>query len=216
MAYHILTIICLVLAALSVLFALKTLFHRHWILGWLRGTFGILLIVLAISSAIVALDISSYSQLEREQPIASLSFEKLSQQKYKAILVEPNGKESQYTIYGDLWQIDARIIKWSKPIAGMGVKPGYRLGRLTGRYYSLEQERNGERAVYELHSKDYGIDVWSWLKQNPLVPWIDTLYGNATFLPMSDGALFSINLSGTGLLARPLNEAAEKSVSQWQ
>lgn len=216
MAYHILTIICLVFAALSVLFALKTLFHRHWIVGWLRGTTGMLLIMLAIGSAVVALDISSYSQLEREQPIASLSFRKISQQKYLATIVEPNGKEREYTIYGDLWQIDARIIKWSKSIAGMGIKPGYRLGRLSGRYYSLEQERNGERAVYELHSKDFGIDVWGWLKQNPIVPWVDTLYGNATFLPMADGALFSINLSGTGLLARPLNEAAEKSVSQWQ
>ena len=40
------------------------------------------------------------------------------------------------------------------------------------------------------------------------VPWLDALYGSATFLPMADGALYEIKVSQSGLVARPLNQAA--------
>ena len=216
MAYHILTISFLIIAALLILFALRTLFHRNWLFGWIRGTAGIVLLCLAASAAIVALDLSSYRQLDKEQPIASLSFYEDGTQHYRVTVVEPNGREQEFALSGDLWQIDARIIKWSKPLASLGIKPGYRLWRLSGRYYSLEQERSADRTVYDLNNKEYGIDLWQWLRNNPRVPWVDTVYGNAAFLPMTDGALFTVNMTANGLIARPLNEPAEKSVSQWQ
>lgn len=216
MAYQILTIICLIVAALSVLFALKTLFNRSWFLGWLRGSSGFLLLFLAATAAIVALDLSTYRQLVKEQPIASLSFQKKAPQEFIVTLVEPSGKEREYTVAGDLWQLDARVIKWSKPLAGVGLSPGYRLGRLSGRFYSLEQERGEERTIYELHEKDYGVDIWTWFNKNPQFAWVDAVFGSATFLPMSDGALFTVNMSGTGLIARPLNDAAQNAVLEWQ
>ncbi len=177
---------------------------------------GIFVLLLSCAVALVSLDVASYHQLTKEEAVASISFAKNAEQQFRATVVGTNGTERQYELSGDLWQIDAQIIKWKKPLMGLGIKPGYRLGRITGRYYSLEQERSAERTVYELDKTTFGIDIWHWLRDNAAFPLVDALYGNASFLPMSDGALYTINLTGTGLIARPLNEPAEKAVSNWQ
>jgi hypothetical protein len=41
------------------------------------------------------------------------------------------------------------------------------------------------------------------------------MYGSATYLPMSDGALYEIKVSQSGLVARPMNQAAREAVSGW-
>jgi hypothetical protein len=48
------------------------------------------------------------------------------------------------------------------------------------------------------------------------VPWVDALYGSATYMPMVDGASYTVSFSLTGLLARPSNDIARKAVSQWR
>ncbi|MDT4868742.1 hypothetical protein D3C76_1441580 [compost metagenome] len=37
-----------------------------------------------------------------------------------------------------------------------------------------------------------------------------------TYLPMADGAVFSVGLSPTGLLAEPLNQAAKEALTDWR
>jgi hypothetical protein len=44
---------------------------------------------------------------------------------------------------------------------------------------------------------------------------VDAVYGSATFLPMADKAAYAISASQTGLIARPLNEAARNAISGW-
>lgn len=195
----------------------KSLFSRGWFLGWLKGTFGICLIAVAATAGLMGWDAYSYNELLDETSVATVSFEKLGEQHYQAILVNAAGNEKRYELRGDQWQLDARIFKWGPSLAKAGLKPGYRLDRLSGRYYSLEKERHAERTVYDLNPSKTGIDLWSWWKAiDSRAPWLDALYGSATFVPMADGALYEINLSHTGLLSRPLNERAQEAVKRWR
>jgi hypothetical protein len=131
--------------------------------------------------------------------------------------VDSEGRESLYELAGDQWQLDARLIKWPNALATLGVKPGFRLDRISGRYYSLEHERNAERTVYALNESQMGVDVWAFFHGSENVPpVIDAVYGSATFVPMADDALYEILLSHTGLLARPLNQPAQAAVTDWQ
>jgi hypothetical protein len=41
------------------------------------------------------------------------------------------------------------------------------------------------------------------------------LYGSATYLPMADGADYEVTVSQSGLVARPLNDAARLAVGAW-
>src|SRR5690625_5714508 len=68
-----------------------------------------------------------------------------------------DGTEQEFDLRGDQWQLDARIIKWQGFVAAMGVKPGYRLDRISGRYYTLEDERSArsEEHTSELQSRGH-------------------------------------------------------------
>lgn len=203
---------CLLVAYMAVRLLLKD----SWILGWLRGMFGLALLALAVLFGFVALDVFSYQQIQKEEVIATLSFEKLAEQKYRVVLADTKGNEKTYDILGDQWQLDARIIKWKGALANLGIKPGYRLDRIAGRYYSLEMEREAERTVYAFNESRFGVDVWAWLRTaKETLPIVDAVYGSATYLPMADGALYEVNLSGTGLVTRPLNDTAQKAVGDW-
>jgi hypothetical protein len=58
--------------------------------------------------------------------------------------------------------------------------------------------------------------LWSVVhRHHTWLPWFDALYGSATYLPMADGALYDIRVSPTGLVARPLNQAARDAVGTW-
>jgi hypothetical protein len=69
--------------------------------------------------------------------------------------------------------------------------------------------------VFELHAPGR-IDLWELIRRNhSWIPWMDALYGSAAVLPMADGALYEIKVSQSGLVARPLNQAAREAVGSW-
>ncbi len=210
--------------ALSALFgglflylSFRILRQLGWFMAWLRGSAGILFFVLALFIFLVGFDLSSYQELLEEKPIASLNFEQIGDQKYRIDISYYVDREAEsFDIFGDQWQVDARIIRWNGMLGALGVKPGFRLDRISGRYYSLEDEREKERSVYSLLKRKSFFDVWQALQdQGNFVPWIDASYGSAAFLPMADRATYQLSLSHNGLTAKPVNEIAKSAVAKW-
>jgi hypothetical protein len=216
MGYLLLAVIFVVIAAFLAVWAAKLLFKHNWFFGWLRGMAGIALILGVVVLAFMALDIYSYRQLQSEQNIATISFRSLGPQQYSAVFADASGKQQVFELYGDQWQLDSRIIKWDGLLSRMGMKTGYRLDRISGRYLLLDDERTKERRVYTISQSTAGVDVWNWLKDFEIDSVVDARYGNSTFLPMVDGGQYQISVSTTGLLARPLNEPARIAVNQWR
>ncbi|PCJ17771.1 MAG: hypothetical protein COB04_08330 [Gammaproteobacteria bacterium] len=204
-------------ALVSLLLAVFILWRPYWVIAWLKGSAGLGFIGLAIFLALLAANFHSYQGLLTEEPVATLSFSKQAPQRYLATLVDANGSESEFSLDGDLWQIDAKIIKWKGYLAALGMTPGYKLDRIQGRYLSIEQERRRSRTVYGLSSPGMGFDLWDAARTNAFwLPWVDASYGSATFVPMADGAIYAVNLTATGFIARPLNPSAEKAITTWE
>ncbi|PCI51957.1 MAG: cation/multidrug efflux pump [Moraxellaceae bacterium] len=207
----------ILIAIASLLFAVFILWRPHWILAWLKGSAGLGLIALAVFLVFLAANFNGYKGLSEEEPVATLSFSQESSQRYLATLVDASGVESEFSLDGDLWQIDAKIIKWKGYLLAMGLAPGYKLDRIQGRYLSIEQERRKSRTVYGLSSPGIGFDLWDAARKNAFwLPGVDASYGSATFVPMADGAIYAVNLSSTGFIARPLNPTAEKAIATWK
>ena len=174
-------------------------------------------LVLAIFFGLTGLNVFGYQQILVEESVATLSFEKVDEQTYDVVLAQNNGEEKRYSVSGDLWQVDVRLIKWKGFLASLGFTPGYQLDRLQGRYLTLEQERSAKRTVYSLSEPDIGFDLWSAIKLSATwLPVVDATYGNATFVPMADGAIFAVTMSNSGLVARPLNDRADLALKEWQ
>jgi hypothetical protein len=66
-------------------------------------------------------------------------------------------------------------------------------------------------------AQDPGLDLWSLLrKHHRYVPLADALYGSAVYVPMAEGAEYSVTVSTSGLVVRPGNDAARKAVGGWK
>ncbi len=218
MQYQWITAPFAIISIIALLIALFMLFRKDWIVGWFKGTFGIIMLFIAVAMGLTALNVNGYRPVDKEVSVATISFDKLDNQLYKAnVVIAASGSEMPFEINGDLWQVDARVIKWKGLLATLGGKPGYKLDRIQGRYYTLEDERTKERSVYALSNPDVGFDLWSVIdKLSNHIGWFDAEYGSATFLPMADGALFTITLTTNGLIARPENDRAIIAIREWE
>lgn len=216
MVYHSIGVLFAIIGGLVLLLVLKAMLRKGWLLGWIKGTVNFVILGVALALGLIAWDVFSYQQLSKESSVATISFEQLGDQHYQAVLALADGEERRFDLKGDQWQLDARIFKWSPTLARLGMQPGYRLDRLSGRYYSLDKERHAERTVYDLNPSAYSVDVWQWFNSlDNRITWLDALYGSATFVPMTGGALYEIKLSQSGLLSRPLNEPAKQALTRW-
>ncbi|MGL6160229.1 cation/multidrug efflux pump [Microbulbifer sp.] len=215
--YIAITFLFALLALLLVFWGGKILVGGNWLLGFIRGSIGILLLGGALLIVLVAADIYSYRNLAKEHNVGTVSFEKLGDQHFRAKFADQDGMAQHFELRGDQWQLDARMLKWKGPLARWGIQPAYRLDRLSGRYLTLRDERDKERSVYQLRESDYGVDIWRTLRDvDNQLPFVDAVYGSATFLPMGDGAVYEVRISHTGLLARPLNQQATSALDEWQ
>ncbi len=215
--YLLLPILVIFIAFVLAYFAYRLLFTSRWFLGWLKGMLGLSLLCVVIICAFVAKDIASYKHLVDEEIVATIHFEQIEKQHFIATFTTHSDVDRQYELYGDQWRLDSRVIKWANSMARLGVPTGYRLDRLSGRYLSLDDERTKERSLYPLNSSPAGVDTWLWLNNvDNLITFVDARYGSGIFLPMSDKAAYSITLSNTGLLARPINQAAKEAMTLWQ
>ncbi|MCV6613333.1 MAG: cation/multidrug efflux pump [Cellvibrionaceae bacterium] len=215
MVYLGLTIVIGLIALALVYAALRMVLRRGWLLGFIRGCAGILVLTGALVVSLMAYDIYSYREIHKPQSIGVVSLRQLGNQRYIVMLLDENGRERQFELYGDQWQLDARIVRWPD-LGWLHIKPGYRLDRISGRYYSLADERSRPSSVHPLN-ESLGIDMWQLLQDySRQMSLLQTTYGSATFMPMVDNGLYEVSLSGTGLLAKPINDKAKAAVERWQ
>jgi hypothetical protein len=213
-----LTALIVVFALAGILFllaAVRRLRRRRILGGVLNGSAAVVLILLSVCAALIAGNLRTYLRLSFEQPAGELQLMRTGAREFNAVLTYPSGERANFALRGDEWQVDARVLKWHAFANMVGFDTAYRLERISGRYGRIEDERSQARTVYSLNPAQR-IDPWDLVhRYHSWIPWIDALYGSATFLPMADGALYEIKVSQSGLVARPLNQAARDAVGSW-
>ena len=205
-----------VVALLVLLFATRILTAQHWIMGWLRGMFALSLLAVSLVGGLLAYDISTYQQIPSNQPLFTLSAQADGPQRYRINIAE-GGHERSYVLDGELWQLDARQLKWKGLAHLIGLEPGYRLETLEGRFFAMEQQDLAQFTQVALAKSLYGIDFWQGLRhfRKDLFV-VDAKALRVNYLPLADGAVYSVSLVATGLLATPLNNAAQQAMNNWQ
>jgi hypothetical protein len=215
MQYLGLAVVVALLALGTALIAVRMLAAGHWLLGWLRGTFGMLVLALGGLIGVIAWDITTYQPLAQGTPLASLSFRADGQQRYQVKVAQ--GREIRFvTLEGDLWQLDLRALRWKGLATLIGLEPGYRLEKLSGRYLAVEQQGQARHPYEALGHSWGGIDFWAWLQRCQCAPlMLETQPRRVSYLPIADGAEYTVEMAPTGLLAKPMNAAAEQAMKDW-
>ena len=171
----------------------------------------------ALGTAAVLLFVSylGYQRLTAEQLVGVIEFSRSANEEYTARLMVDGQLDRLFTLRGDEWQLDARVLTWKPPATILGLEPVYQLERISGRYTSVDRERSEPRSVHAL-AEERKLDLWNLARSFPkFTPGMDAYYGTATYLPMADGARFRVTISRDALIARPINDFAREAVGEW-
>lgn len=205
-----------ILALVVLFFAARILLGQDWLMGWLRGMAGLGLLCIAVLGGLVAYDISTYQAIPSDKPLLTLSATQEAPQRYRITVLE-GSQERSFVLDGDLWQLDARQLKWKGLAHLIGLENGYRLETLNGRFFAIEQQELAQFTEVELTKSLYGIDFWQALRRYKKDLFIvDANALRVNYLPIANGAVYSISLAPTGLLATPVNSAAQQALQDWQ
>lgn len=211
MAFGTVPILLLVLAALLVFAGAYLMFARDWFIQFLRGFAAFGLMGVALLIVLAGINVASYAQLDQGGELANVSFTRVSDQLYEAELVNVlTGQQSKFSIEGDLWQLESRQMR----IVGSSV-PFYMPERISGRFFSIEQQRLSSFNSFDIADKSMGLNLWGIFAGKD----IGLISGNiqkSRFVPMADGAMYSVRVGDNGLEARPVNEMATAAVNEWQ
>lgn len=199
-----------------VVLALSKLRRGHLITSGGNGLIGLTLLIIGGTLTALGLNLHTYQSLTGERDVAELSFQQLAPQYFRLSLKYPDSDRVQvYTLQGDEWQLDARILKWRGLASLVGLSTQYRIERLSGRYHDIAQEQSQPRSVHALVS-DAGLDVWAFARRHKRwLPWVDAVYGSAAYLPMANDARYKVRVTQSGLVARPMNTAGIKALENW-
>jgi hypothetical protein len=210
-------LIIAIFGLLLLILACQRLFRARFIAAGGSAVFGSLLLAVAALLFVVSLNLHTYARLTHERPVAEIVFEARGPQTFNATLAQvPSGEIQMFVLSGDEWQLDARVLKWKGWANLFGLDAQYRLERVSGRYRDIDQERTGERTVYAL-AENPGLDLWKATLDHPnRLPFVDAVYGNAAYMPMSDGARYEVSITQSGLIARPVNAAAQQAAGSWK
>lgn len=170
---------------------------------------------LGTAAILFSLSYLGYHRLTAEQSVALIEFTQDNTDEYTARLMLDGQLDRLLPIRGDEWQLDARVLTWKPPATILGLDPVYQLERLSGRYSTVDRELSEPRTLHSL-AEERPLDLWSLAREYPdYMPGVDAFYGTATYLPLADGARFSVTMSRDALIARPVNEQARQAVGEW-
>ena len=205
-------------------FALITLLlaWSRWLAGRRLAMLGhVVLAVVAGWAALVLWSVMgslvSYEPVLRGQPAAELYFEQVGSGTFRGTLTRlPGGRVQVFELTGDQWRLEARTLDWQGRAATLGLDDMYRIERLSTRSRPASDTGTGSdrpaTSRYALAS-DTGEDLWAKARTRP--GWMRHLragHADGPWLPMIDGARFTVWLAGPALRIEPGNEAAAAGV----
>ena len=207
---------CGVAALLLAVIARQLLRRRRRFSGTLIAAMALALVGVAALVFVAGTSLTAYQRLTHEETALEVQFARTGERQFDAMLTYPDGATAKLPLRGDEWQVDARILKWHAFANLLGFDAAYRVERISGRYRDVADERSQPRTVHALNPA-HPVDVFALAQRYAdRMPWIDAHYGSGAYLPMADGALFEVDVSQSGLVARPINIAARRAVAAWK
>jgi len=199
-----LTIFSLIVGAIGFLFiiaALAALARRKPLRTFSHLVVATLCLAVAGLFAMIGVATQGYQAFTQETLAGSVQVEPLGEQRFRARLRMPDGREVVHELAGDELYVDAHILKW-KPIANFfGLHTAYELDRIAGRYSNVQEEQARLRTVYAL-GEDRPVDMFTLRKRYVmLAPLLDAEYGSASFVP-ADGKTYEVRVTTSGLIIR--------------
>lgn len=180
---------------------------------------GVAFLGLGLAGGLLGLNIQTYSRLAYERPVATVTVKaKEPAQKIYDVTItrlDANNKAMSCQVQGDEWIMGARVQKW-KPWANvLGLDATYDLDQMANKYYSALEANGKPITACDLATGQPEVNqyvppgVVSWLMQ--LIQVEDRRFGSANYMPLADGAAYTVVMTQSGLNSEPANDTARKA-----
>ncbi len=202
--YYILLVVILIILIFFFFRTFKMLKKKKIWASCRNSSYFLLMLFFLVSLSLIGSNIFTYHRLTYEKPIATLDITRHKHQNYQIELLQLEAcRKTSYTLNGDEWQIDARIIKWHGWANLLGLDASFQLDRISGRYQNIEQQRNNKPTTFSIKQKQ-DFDLWTLKKKHQWLPGLDARYGQSVFLAMKDKQMYQLYMTQTGLIARKI------------
>jgi len=210
----------LVVATLAVLLLLRALFHiAHGRLGHggLHAGGGVVLALTALCAGLIVLNSQSFARLTAERAIADIVVAGIDPADglYHVTVrrLDIANATTECNLRGDEWLLSARVQKW-KPWANvLGLDSTYTLDQIANKYSSARLSNGKLITACDLQgSPDEGAlaGFGAWLMARSYAE--QRRFGLAVYMPLTDGAIYRIIMTQSGLNAEPVNPIAQRAV----
>jgi len=184
----------LLLGAGALVHAWRAFRRRSRLRGSVSMLCGLLLLALAALAGAITVATRGYRALSTEKLAATLRIEPLPDKHFHATLVLPGQPVAMYDLAGNVFYIDAHILRWHSLLRPLGLHTAYRLASVAGR---------DKNAAYSL-AQPAALDMFRLVKTFPfLTLLVDAEHKSATVTAAGRAANFDVLVSTTGLVIRP-------------
>jgi hypothetical protein len=179
---------------------------------------GAVIVCLGLALAVISADLLAYARLTYERPVGEVSVQSLNpvEKRYTVILRPAQGPLTICVLQGDEWLLSAKVQTW-KPWANVfGLNATYALDQLANKYADATEANGKPITACAVAHTEPGFARYI---PSELRTWITTTlqaesrsFGMANFMPLADGASYSVIMTQQGLAAEPANDAARAAI----
>jgi hypothetical protein len=215
----------LVVAVLAAVLLLRAVFHvargrlAH---GGLHAGTGLLLGLTALCVGLVVMNTQSYARLTQERPVAEVTVAALhpALQTYRVTVRRLDGTRivSTCDIQGDEWVMSAAVQKWRPWVNILGLDSTYTLDQLANKYFSAARGNGHPITACDLSGP---VPAANRFVPGGLVTWLmgraqaqQRRFGSAAYMPLTDGAIYRVVMTQSGLNADAVNPIAQAAVAR--
>ena len=203
------------LALLLLYLTLRLGWRLEWLLGWLKGCVLLFMLAACAIVGVLAWELSRFTPITDGARVATLEFRQEAPQQHE-VRVSSNAVTQQLLVHGELWELDVQVLRWRGLPRMLGLEDGYRLNNLSGRYLTLEQQREMDATLAgPLHSTPAWRDAWRLLDRLEL-GWLYTDAFAIRFMPIADGARYAVEIGATGLSPVAMNPQALEAMKGFE
>lgn len=215
----------LAVAALAVLLILRGLFHlgrARFAPAGVQTVGGLVLGLVALCLGLVVLNTQTYARLASERPVAEVTVAALhpALQQYRVTVRRLDGTRlvSDCRIQGDEWLMSAAVQKWRPWANVLGLDATYTLDQVANKYFSAARGNGRPITACDLRAPAPPANAFvpqglvGWLMNNTQVE--QRRFGSAVYMPLTDGAIYRVIMTQSGLNAQSVNPIAQDAVAR--
>lgn len=178
--------------------------------------FSVLSLIAFISAGVF--DLASYYRLGTQNNLFSIDVHRTDNVFTLTLNNADGDQQHQFMLDGDQWQLDYRVIRFSTSYFMLSNEHMIKFTRISNRYDNESEQMTRKRYVYPLEKTPLFVpDMWQFFHSaQQYLPFIDSAYGGAVFVPLIDGAEYSVQIGFAGITVKADNDIAKTAIVNWQ